>query len=136
MDRDWNRSSITRWRWHAPRLSRSRPLSDADQARLDELSSVHNALCDEDDGPRNLPRSCKPRTEIEALTGAEQYQPTISPSLARSLPRLSREPRIERGFIRAEDWKAKASAGKAVEAGWRNPPAIRSSRSRKSLSPN
>jgi ParB family chromosome partitioning protein len=89
------------------------PLSEADQARLDELEQRHNALSDEDDGSEEFATQLQTlEAEIEALTGAEQFQPEDI-ALAGAFVCLHHhgEPRIERGFIRAEDWKARASAG-------------------------
>ncbi|MET4232693.1 hypothetical protein ACVWXN_007316 [Bradyrhizobium sp. i1.4.4] len=53
--------------------------------------------------------------EIEALTGAEQFDPgDIAIAGAFFCLDYHGEPRIERGFVRAEDWKA-ASVGKNAE---------------------
>jgi ParB family chromosome partitioning protein len=93
------------------------PLGEADQAKLDELEQRHNALCDEDDGSEEFATQLQTlETEIEALTGAEQFQ-SEEIAIAGALVCLHHhgEPRIERGFIRAEDWKARASAGGNAE---------------------
>ena len=94
------------------------PLSEADQARLDELEQRYESLRDEDDGDSEeiADKLQTLETEIEALTGAEQYQPEEI-AIAGAFICLDHhgEPRIERGFVRAEDWKAKISAGKAAE---------------------
>jgi ParB family transcriptional regulator, chromosome partitioning protein len=91
------------------------PLSEADQAKLDELEQHHNALGEEDDGSEELAAKLQAlEAEIEALTGAEQYDPEdIAIAGVFVCPGHDGETRIERGFIRAEDWKAKFSAGKA-----------------------
>jgi ParB family transcriptional regulator, chromosome partitioning protein len=93
------------------------PLGEADQARLEELEQRHNALCDEDDGSEEFAAQLQAlEAEIEVLTGAEQYQPDEIAIAGTFVCLDSRgEPRIERGFVRAEDWKAKVSAGKAAE---------------------
>jgi ParB family chromosome partitioning protein len=93
------------------------PLTDADQARLDELEQRHNALCDEDDGSEEVAAKLEAlEAEIDALAGAEQYQPDeIAIAGAFVCLDYRGDLRIERGFVRAEDWKAKASAGNDTE---------------------
>ncbi|WP_426422550.1 ParB/RepB/Spo0J family partition protein [Bradyrhizobium genosp. A] len=95
------------------------PLSDEDQARLGELEQRHNALSDEDDGSDdNAAELQELEAEIDALTGAEQYQPDDI-AIAGAFVCLDHrgEPRIERGFVRAEDWKAKPSKNNAEPDG-------------------
>lgn len=91
------------------------PLSDADQAKLEELEQHHNALGEEDDGSEEAAAKLQAlETEIDALAGAEQYDPEdIAMAGVFICPGHDGETRIERGFIRAEDWKAKLSADKA-----------------------
>jgi ParB family chromosome partitioning protein len=91
------------------------PLSEADQAKLDELEHHHNALGEEDDGSEETAAKLQAlEAEIEALTGAEQYDPEdIAIAGVFVCPGHDGETRIERGLVRAEDWKAKLSAGKA-----------------------
>jgi ParB family transcriptional regulator, chromosome partitioning protein len=93
------------------------PLSDEDQAKLDELEQSHNALCDEDDGSEEIAAKMQAlEAEIDALTGEEQYQPDDI-AMAGAFVCLDHrgEPRVERGFVRAEDWKAKVSASDCTE---------------------
>ncbi|MET4031007.1 MULTISPECIES: hypothetical protein [unclassified Bradyrhizobium] len=68
------------------------PLSDTDQAKLVELEQRHNALSDEDDGSEEFAEKLQAlEAEIEALTGAEQFDPgDIAIAGAFFLPRLSR----------------------------------------------
>jgi ParB family transcriptional regulator, chromosome partitioning protein len=94
-------------------------LSEEDQARMDELVNQYNALTDEDDGENSEEIAAKLQAldaEMDALSGAEQYRPEDI-AVAGVYVSLSHhgEPRIERGFVRAEDWKAKASAAKDAE---------------------
>jgi ParB family chromosome partitioning protein len=93
------------------------PLGEVDQAKLDELEQRHNALCEEDDGSEDIAAQLEAlEAAIEALAGAEQYRPDeIAMAGAFICLSHSGEPRIERGFVRAEDWKAKASAGGNAE---------------------
>jgi ParB family chromosome partitioning protein len=89
-------------------------LSDEDQSRMDELTERYNALSDEDDGENSEEIHAKLQildAEIDALSGAEQYRPE-DVAVAGVFVCLSNDgqPRIERGFVRAEDWKARASA--------------------------
>jgi ParB family chromosome partitioning protein len=83
------------------------------------LSSRYNALCDEDDGENSDEIAAKLQAldaEMDALTGGEQYRPEDI-AVAGVFVSLDHggEPRIERGFVRAEDWKTKASTGDAAE---------------------
>jgi ParB family chromosome partitioning protein len=94
-------------------------LSEEDQARMDELAQRYNALCDEDDGDNSEEIAGQLQAldaEMDALSGGEQYRPEDI-AMAGVFVSLSHdgEPRIERGFVRAEDWKAKAAAEKADE---------------------
>ncbi len=94
------------------------PLSEADQARLGELDRQYNALSNEDRGDSDdiLDKLQAIEKEIDALTGAEQYQPEDI-AIAGAFICLDHrgEPRIERGFVRAEDWKAKPSSSRNAE---------------------
>jgi ParB family chromosome partitioning protein len=95
------------------------PLSEEDQSRMDELANRYNALSDEDDGENSEEIAAKLQAldaEMDALSGGEKYRPDDI-SVAGAFVSLSHhgEPRVERGFVRAEDWKAKASAGKGAE---------------------
>jgi ParB family transcriptional regulator, chromosome partitioning protein len=92
------------------------PLSAEDQAELDELGVEYNALCDQDDGENSEEIAAKLQAlaaEMDWRTGAEQYRPDDI-AIAGAFVSLDRngEPRIERGFVRAEDWKAKVSVDK------------------------
>jgi ParB family transcriptional regulator, chromosome partitioning protein len=89
------------------------PLSDADQVRLDELEQRHNALCDDDEESDEIAAKLRAlEAEIDALTGVEQYQPDdIAIAGAFVCLDYRGNLRIERGFVRADDWKAKVSAG-------------------------
>jgi ParB family chromosome partitioning protein len=93
------------------------PLSEADQAKLDELEQRHNALGEEDDGSEDIAAQLENlEAEIDALTGSEQYDPEdIAIAGVFICPGHDGETRIERGLVRAEDWKAKISAGKDAE---------------------
>jgi ParB family chromosome partitioning protein len=93
------------------------PLSEADQAKLDELEQRHNALGEEDDGSEDIAAQLETlEAEIEALTGSEQYDPEdIAIAGVFVCPGHDGETRIERGLVRAEDWKARVSAGKNAE---------------------
>jgi ParB family chromosome partitioning protein len=91
------------------------PISDEDQAKLDELCQRYNALCDEDDEENSEEIWEKLQTldaEMNALSGDEQYRPEDI-AMAGVFVCLDHEgePRIERGFVRPEDWKVKAAAG-------------------------
>ena len=114
------------------------PLSEADQVKLGELERQHDALSNEDHGDSEdiLAKLQAIEEEMDALTGAEQYQPEEI-AIAGAFVCLDRdgEPRIERGFVRAEDWKA-ASVGKNADLMARRAGPIRASRSRKNWSPN
>jgi ParB family chromosome partitioning protein len=94
------------------------PLSDEDQARLDELEQRHNALCEDDGSEDSAAKLQALEAEIDALAGGEQYQPDDI-AIAGVFVCLDHrgEPRIERGFVRAEDWKAKASNNNAEPDG-------------------
>jgi ParB family chromosome partitioning protein len=89
------------------------PLSDADQESLEELEQRHNALCDEGDDSEDFTAKLRAlETEIDVLTGEEQYQPEdIARAGAFVCLDYRGNLRIERGFVRAENWKAKVSAG-------------------------
>jgi ParB family transcriptional regulator, chromosome partitioning protein len=89
------------------------PLSEPDQAKLDELAQRYNALCDEEDGDNSDEIAAQLQAldaEMDALSGGEQYRPEDI-AIAGVFVCLDHdgEPRIERGFVRAEDWKAKVS---------------------------
>ena len=94
------------------------PLSEADQVKLGELDRQHNALSNDDPGDDEdiLAKLQAIEEEMDALTGAEQYQPEEI-AIAGAFVCLDHhgEPRIERGFFRAEDWKAKASFSRNAE---------------------
>jgi ParB family chromosome partitioning protein len=90
-------------------------LNDEDQAKLDELALKYNAFCDQDDGENSDEIAAKLQAldaEMDALTGGEQFRPEDI-AVAGVFVCLDHDgaPRIGRGFVRAEDWKAKASAG-------------------------
>ena len=78
-------------------------LSDEDQAKLDALEAQFNELS-EDDTDEAQAECEKLEAEIAALTGPEQYRPEEI-AIGGAIVSLSHdgEPRIERGFIRAED---------------------------------
>ena len=91
------------------------PLSEADQAKRDAFEARYNALSEEDDGENSEEIAAKLQAldaEMDALAGDEQYRPEdIAIAGVFICPGHDGELRIERGFVRAEDWKAKLSAG-------------------------
>jgi ParB family chromosome partitioning protein len=96
------------------------PLGEADQAKFDELDRQHNALRNDDPGDREdiLAKLQAIEDEIEALAGAEQYR-AEDIAIAGAFICLDHhgEPRIERGFVRAEDWKKASVGGNAAPDG-------------------
>lgn len=95
------------------------PLSEADQAKRDAFEARYNALCDEDDGSEEIAANLQAlEAEVEALAVSEQYR-SEDIAIAGAFVCLDHrgEPRIERGFVRAEDWKAKVSDGNAEPDG-------------------
>jgi ParB family chromosome partitioning protein len=98
----------------------AKPLSDAEQEKLDALEAEYNALCDSegDDTEDAASQIERLEAEIAALTGAEQYRPEVI-AMAGAIVSLGRdgESRIERGFIRPEDDAGEAAAGGADEPG-------------------
>ena len=95
-----------------------KPLSDAEQEKLEALEAEYNALCDAEGGEDIAERVERLEAEIAALTGAEQYRAEDF-ARAGAIVALGHdgEPRIERGFIRPEDDVGEAAAGEADEAG-------------------
>jgi ParB family chromosome partitioning protein len=88
------------------------PLSEADQVKLDALQEQYQTFCDDhdgDDAPETMAEALRFEQEIDALTGREQYRPEDL-AVAGAFVSLDRdgEVHIERGFVRPEDWKAKA----------------------------
>jgi ParB family transcriptional regulator, chromosome partitioning protein len=77
-------------------------------------SRQYNALCDQDDGENGediAPQLNALQAQIEALTEREQYRPE-NIAIAGAFVALDRdgEPRIERGFVRADNWNGKKPA--------------------------
>ena len=59
-------------------FSEAAPLSETDQARLDELEQRYKALCEEDDGSDEIAAKLQAlEAELDALAGVEQYQPDV-----------------------------------------------------------
>lgn len=90
------------------------PLSDKEQAKLEELELRHNALAEEDDSEERDTALLALEEAIEALTGAERYgAEDLAVAGAFVCLGYHGKLRIERGFVRAEDWKVKVAAGNA-----------------------
>ncbi len=91
------------------------PLGDAEQAKLEELEQRYNALAEQDETDERDAELQSLEEAIEALTGAEQYSKDDL-ALAGAFVCLDYHGklRIERGFVRAEDWKVKAAARNAI----------------------
>ena len=91
------------------------PLGEEDQAKLDDLEQQYQTFCDEHDGDDSdeaMAEALRFEQQIDVLRGEDAYRPEdiAMSGVFVSLDRKG-EPRIERGLVRAEDWKAKASAG-------------------------
>jgi ParB family chromosome partitioning protein len=97
-------------------------LTDEEQERLDALGEQYDALAEEDDSsPERDAELARLESEIEALSGGEQFAPEQL-AMAGAFVALSHDGslRIERGFVRPEDAKAAAKAarnGEDTEAG-------------------
>jgi ParB family chromosome partitioning protein len=90
------------------------PLSEADQVKLDALQERYQTFCDEhdgDDAPETMAEALRFEQDIDALTGREQYRPEDL-AVAGAFVSLDRDGgvRIERGFVRAGDWKARTAS--------------------------
>jgi ParB family chromosome partitioning protein len=100
--------------------SEAAPLDEADQARLDQLEQRYNALRAEDDGDSEdiADKLQALEFDMDALAGVEQYRPEdIAIAGAFVCLDYRGEPRIERGFVRAEDWKKASVGGNAAPDG-------------------
>jgi ParB family transcriptional regulator, chromosome partitioning protein len=84
------------------------PLTEADQAKLEKLERQYQAFCDEhdgDDSPEAFAEATRFEQEIETIGGREQYRPEdIAMAGVFVSLRHDGEPRIERGYVRPEDW--------------------------------
>ncbi len=95
-------------------------LGAEDEAKLEALENEYQAFCDEhegDDSEEAFAEAVRFEQEIEALRDREQYRPEDI-AIAGAFVSLDRDgaPRIERGFVRAEDWK-EARTSAADDAG-------------------
>jgi ParB family transcriptional regulator, chromosome partitioning protein len=95
------------------------PVSDEDQAKLDALCQHYNELSDADDGENSEEIWEKLQAldeEMNAISGQEQYRPEdIAIAGAFVCLDPAGEPRIERGLVRAEDWKLRSKEDAGTE---------------------
>ena len=94
-------------------------ISEEDQTKLDALCQQYNALADEDDGENSEDIWEKLQAldaEMNAISGCEQFRhEDIAIAGAFVCLDHAGDPRVERGLVRAEDWKARASAREEAE---------------------
>jgi ParB family transcriptional regulator, chromosome partitioning protein len=84
------------------------PLTDEDKTTLAELEARYQAFCDAHDGDDSdeaMAEALRFEREIDAIRGREQYRAEHI-VIAGAFVSLDHdgEPRIERGFVRPEDW--------------------------------